>query len=62
MTCIESHSIVVEDKQNHYHPLPVFVKAYLHIIQTHALNVNGGRDSTELCHLGPFIVVLQYSP
>ncbi len=29
VACIESQSIVVEDKQNYYHPLPVSVKAHL---------------------------------
>ena len=53
MACIEIQSIVIEDKQNYYHPLPVSVSS---------LNVNDivGRDSRELCHLGPFFVVRQY--
>ncbi len=29
VACIESQSIMVEDKQNYYHPLPVSVKAHL---------------------------------
>ncbi len=29
VACIESQSIVVEDKQNYYHPLSVSVKAHL---------------------------------
>ncbi len=54
---------MVKDKQSYYHPLHVSVKAHRRVIQTHALYVNGivGRDSRELCHLGPFVVVRQYS-
>ncbi len=38
VTCIESQSIVVEDKQNYYYPLSVSVTAHSwRVIQTHAL-------------------------
>ena len=58
---IESQSIVLKDKQSYYHPLPVSVRFIWRVIQAHALYVNGvvGRDSRELCHLGPFVVVRQ---
>ena len=38
------------------------VKAHLVVIETHAFYVNGmvGRDSRELCHINPFVVVRQY--
>ncbi len=69
VACIESQSIVVEDKQNFFFlssacfcegSFGVSFKLML-CVQTHALHVNGivGRDTRELCHLGHFVVVRQ---
>ena len=62
--CIESQSIVVEGKQNYFHPLSVSaaVKAHLacHLKSCFVCKWHSWRVSRQLCHLGPFVVVRQY--
>ena len=62
VACIESKSIVVEDKQNYYHSLPGSVKAHLACHSNSCFVCKWyivGRNSWELCHLSPFVLVRQ---